>query len=66
MQGILNKQVSLITSSKIRYEGLLTHVDGQNKLLTVQDVVCKGTEGRNQGTNEVPPMGDNIAPYKVI
>lgn len=51
---ILNKKVDLITNSNIRYEGVLIQIKTQDKRLLLKDVKSFGTEGRNNGINEVP------------
>ena len=51
---ILNQKVDLITNSNIRYEGVLIQINTQDKRLLLQNVKSFGTEGRNNGINEVP------------
>lgn len=57
---ILNKNVDLITNSNIRYEGVLIKIKTEDKRLLLKDVKSFGTEGRNNGINEVPtpPIDD--------
>lgn len=56
---ILNKTVDLITNSNIRYEGVLLQIKSQDKRLLLQNVRSFGTEGRNNGVNEVPTPDPN-------
>jgi hypothetical protein len=57
---ILNKKVDLITNSNIRYEGMLIQIKTQDQRLLLKDVKSFGTEGRNNGVNEVPtPAADD-------
>ena len=51
---ILNKKVVLITNSNIRYEGVLIQIKSTDKRVLLKDVRSFGTEGRNNGINEVP------------
>lgn len=56
----VNSKVSLITNSNIRYEGILVQVKTQDKRLLLQNVKSFGTEGRNNGVNEIPtPAADD-------
>lgn len=57
---ILNNKVDLITNSNIRYEGVLIQIKTEDKRLLLQNVKSFGTEGRNNGVNEVPtPAADD-------
>jgi hypothetical protein len=57
---ILNKKVDLITVSNIRYEGVLIQIKNEEKRLLLKDVKSFGTEGRNNGVNEIPtPPADD-------
>lgn len=51
---ILDKKVDLITNSNIRYEGVLIKIKTEDQRLLLKDVKSYGTEGRNNGVNEVP------------
>lgn len=51
---ILDKKVDLITNSNIRYEGVLIKIKTEDQRLLLKDVKSFGTEGRNNGVNEVP------------
>lgn len=56
----VNSKVSLITNSNIRYEGILVQIKSQDKRLLLKDVKSFGTEGRNNGVNEVAtPKADD-------
>ena len=57
---ILNKKVDLITNSNIRYEGELIKIKQEDRRLILKDVKSFGTEGRNNGINEIPvPLHDD-------
>ena len=56
----VNSTISLITKSNIRYEGVLVQLKSVGKRLLLKDVKSFGTEGRNNGVNEVPtPAADD-------
>lgn len=59
LSKILNKKVDLITNSNIRYEGILIQIKTQDQRLLLKDVKSFGTEGRNNGINEVPTPAPN-------
>ena len=44
----------LITKAEVRYEGVLFEVDRVNKTMSLKQVKNMGTEGRRNGTNELP------------
>ena len=57
---ILNQKVDVITNSNIRYEGILKQIKQAEQRLLLQNVKSFGTEGRNNGVNEVPtPAADD-------
>jgi hypothetical protein len=39
----------------VRYEGTLIDVDREKKIMSLKNVSQKGTEGRRNGENEIPP-----------
>jgi|TARA_B110000285_G_C14808859_1_gene461005 hypothetical protein len=39
----------------VRYEGTLIDVDREKKIMSLRNVSQKGTEGRRNGENEIPP-----------
>lgn len=39
----------------MRYEGTLIDVDREKKIMSLKNVSQKGTEGRRNGENEIPP-----------
>ena len=39
----------------MRYEGTLIDVDREKKIMSLRNVSQKGTEGRRNGENEIPP-----------
>ena len=45
----------LITKKEVKYEGVLFEVDRKNKTMSLKQVCSKGTEGRRNGVNEIPP-----------
>jgi protein LSM14 len=61
---ILGSYISLVTNSKIRYEGTLIHIDPIEKSMTLKKVRSFGSEGRRNGINEIPPTPNTE--YEVI
>lgn len=55
MTKVIGSKISLITTSNIRYEGILISIESKTKVLTLKNVRSFGTEGRNNGTNEIAP-----------
>lgn len=57
MSLYIGKTISLISTKKIRYVGLLKNIDAEQSTVALVSVRCFGTEGRNAGTDqpEVPP-----------
>lgn len=51
---IIGKSMWLITKAEVRYEGVLSDVDRVNKTMSLRDCKKMGTEGRRNGTNEIP------------
>ena len=58
--NILGSKISLITKALVRYEGILSEVDPIKKSMTLINVNSFGTEGRRNGTNEIPVMDREI------
>lgn len=52
---IIGKKMWLITKKEVKYEGVLFEVDRVNKTMSLRQVKSLGTEGRRNGTNEIPP-----------
>ena len=62
---LVDKEISIITNSNIRYEGILVKIDESTQKLTLKSVKQLGTEGRNAeiGKPEVVPPTDQVFPY---
>ena len=66
MTKVIGSKISLITTSNIRYEGILVSIDSKTKVLTLKNVRSFGTEGRNNGTNEIPAPAESDNSYEFI
>jgi small nuclear ribonucleoprotein (snRNP)-like protein len=51
----IGKSIYVITKAEVRYEGTLIDVDREKKIMSLRNVSQKGTEGRRNGENEIPP-----------
>lgn len=49
-----------MTGVEARYEGILREVDATKKSMILINVKSYGTEGRRNGTNEIPPADNEI------
>ncbi|KAG7616585.1 LSM domain superfamily [Arabidopsis thaliana x Arabidopsis arenosa] len=55
VEAYIGSFVTLIANFDIRYEGILCFLNLQESTLGLQNVVCYGTEGRNQNGVQIPP-----------
>lgn len=61
----VGSRIGVISSSDIRYEGLLHNIDANNNTITLLNVRIYGTEGRKQGAEQVAPS-DQVYEYIVF
>ncbi|TPX50524.1 hypothetical protein SeMB42_g00680 [Synchytrium endobioticum] len=53
--SFVGSTISLLSKSEIRYVGRLHSLDQASSTVSLEHVRCFGTEGRRNGTDEIPP-----------